>query len=97
MRHCATRLDIAADHATNEVSSIDHRGAARELRVARARVESVIAVSAAYFRDFCVDESRDELVTDPDGKRRGRITGCSAEQHEAAKRLRAALVQVGAL
>jgi hypothetical protein len=97
MRHCATRLDMAADLSERMNARNDLRDAAHELRMARARVESVVAASAAYFRDFCVDESRDELVTDPDGKRRGRITGCSAEQHEAAKRLRAALVQVGAL
>ena len=96
MRHAATRLDIAADHVhiNNEA---EYRRSARDLRDARDRVENVVAASAAYFRDFCVDEADDELVTDPDGKRRGQRTGCSADQHEAAKRLRDALVMAGAL
>jgi hypothetical protein len=53
-------------------------------------VAELIEASHEYFTGYCVDEADDDCATGS-----GFDTGCTLEQHEAAKRLRAALARVG--
>lgn len=61
-------------------------------RNARAAVAELIEASRAYFSGYCVDEADDWV---DEGEHAGECTGCTQEQIDAAKRLRAALANVG--
>src|SRR5690606_13613323 len=52
-------------------------------------VAELIEASHEYFTGYCVDEADDDCATGS-----GFDTGCTREQHEAAKRLREALARV---
>lgn len=53
-----------------------------------AAVAELIEASQAYFAGYCVDEADDDCSTG-----NGAWTGCTREQHEAARRLRTALAR----
>lgn len=55
----------------------------------RAAVAELIEAAHEYFTGYCVDEADDDCATGS-----GFYTGCTREQHEAAKRLREALARV---
>lgn len=57
--------------------------------VARDAVAELARAAKVYFDGYCVDEADDHF--DP-GEPRGEETGCTREQHRAAKDLRAALL-----
>jgi hypothetical protein len=58
---------------------------------ASAAVDELIEAASTYFNGYCVDEAEDDFEDSVFGLN----TGCTPEQHEDAKRLRAALANVG--
>jgi len=54
---------------------------------AEAELAAIKTAARAYFLGYCQDEAADEIV-----EGRGHWTGCTKEQHEAAVRLRDALL-----
>lgn len=56
-------------------------------------VADLISAARDYYIDYCVDEANDSF----DCSDFGYNTGCSKKQHEAAKRLRAAIAATATL
>lgn len=80
-------VDAYVDASITRMHDLDAKEKSLATEESIAAVRELVEASHEYFIGYCVDEANDTF----EGSERGYDTGCTVEQHEAAKRLREAL------